>query len=526
MSGASHVRDADTWLRSFRSTTMCLYTRHLSTQTSGARCVFAQLQRPMIPSRTVFARARLLRTPHSASWQFFIIMLVCPPFFTTEVSVNPPPHTLHPPLPCLYLNQRSGRVLTHISGCITGTILSCTASRLSWPSGILACRLSALAPPPKLFRHGFTSLLSSCETLPSSGSVARGCAPEPSPHELITLVAHSRSTIRFYRGWQSIRDYVLHQLPKRHTVASFDHLKLGSAYAFKATPAQPGLDAQLAMHCACQADHTGRDPVRLGQADLLVGACGHGFGSRLHDRGEVRAVVQAVLTGLVRIEQVILNGPYAVPFIIVLWFGCIVWTAYLFRLLESTACEFEYHVDPRCEDENALIWTLGNTADYFEKKNDYWIWNSLWIMWATTSSVGYGDMTATTHLGRLVAVLNAFTGVGFMGLLTASFANSLMWTAEEVSALIVIEREKGLVASKQFATRLILRWYHKKKGIKSKFTEPRSAADRENYTRVRIQSSIALENCMSDDTRVDAIFARVKFLEEATQTMLEKMQVG
>ncbi|KAJ1487095.1 hypothetical protein T484DRAFT_1787673 [Baffinella frigidus] len=172
------------------------------------------------------------------------------------------------------------------------------------------------------------------------------------------------STIRFYRGWQSIRDYVLVKLPKRHTVAAFDHLSLGSAYAFKV----------------------------LMKGPFII---------------------------------VMMKGNYAAPFIIVLWGFSICLSSYWFRLSESTACLFKFVEDPRCEDENAKIWGLGNTAHTFEKKNssvrsseearstppapgpsvnDPWIWNAMWIMWATASSVGYGDFAPTTHAGRVIAV--------------------------------------------------------------------------------------------------------------------------
>ncbi|KAJ1487094.1 hypothetical protein T484DRAFT_1787672 [Baffinella frigidus] len=77
-------------------------------------------------------------------------------------------------------------------------------------------------------------------------------------------------------------------------------------------------------------------------------------------------------------------------------------------------------------------------------------------------------------------VVVSFVGVACIGLLTASMAHSLSWTPEEVSALMVIDREKGKtdavsalmvidrekgkIESRKYAARIILRWLQREMG--------------------------------------------------------------
>jgi hypothetical protein len=87
--------------------------------------------------------------------------------------------------------------------------------------------------------------------------------------------------------------------------------------------------------------------------------------------------------------------------------------------------------------------------------NDSYLWNSAWLAWTTTTTAGYGDITPTTHLGRLVACFIAMVGIGSTALLTAAFANVLRWTPREISAMSLLQREAAKRTVKLHAAEMI-----------------------------------------------------------------------
>jgi len=53
-------------------------------------------------------------------------------------------------------------------------------------------------------------------------------------------------------------------------------------------------------------------------------------------------------------------------------------------------------------------------------------WTGMWYAWSTMTHVGYGDVVATSFLGRVLSSLLILLGVGFFSLATASFAAVLV----------------------------------------------------------------------------------------------------
>lgn len=48
--------------------------------------------------------------------------------------------------------------------------------------------------------------------------------------------------------------------------------------------------------------------------------------------------------------------------------------------------------------------------------------DALWWSFVTTTTVGYGDISPTTSLGRIIAVVLMIVGIGFIGMLTGTIA--------------------------------------------------------------------------------------------------------
>lgn len=73
--------------------------------------------------------------------------------------------------------------------------------------------------------------------------------------------------------------------------------------------------------------------------------------------------------------------------------------------------------------------------------NDTFIQNAIWFIFVSTSTVGYGDIIAMTHAGRIVASLSMVAGIFCSALLTAALSKALELDFEELNAVNLCERE-------------------------------------------------------------------------------------
>lgn len=72
---------------------------------------------------------------------------------------------------------------------------------------------------------------------------------------------------------------------------------------------------------------------------------------------------------------------------------------------------------------------LGATAiSIVEKMN---LSDSLWWSFVTTTTVGYGDISPETSIGRIIAAILMLVGIGFIGMLTGTIATFFIKNIEE-----------------------------------------------------------------------------------------------
>lgn len=164
----------------------------------------------------------------------------------------------------------------------------------------------------------------------------------------------------------------------------------------------------------------------------------------------------------------LLNSWHAVLWLTVGWALLFAVMGYWYRAAEISACFLPYAYHPSCARDDAKVWTVDG-IEYFEKSNDFYMQNAAWVIFITSTGVGYGDTSPVTHLSRTVAAVAGFTGIIIVALLTGSLATILHFSAPEHFILRVMEREKAKIDMQVMAGNLILAWWRRrnKKHVRS-----------------------------------------------------------
>jgi len=145
-----------------------------------------------------------------------------------------------------------------------------------------------------------------------------------------------------------------------------------------------------------------------------------------------------------------LHGWNASLFLTFFWGLCIFMLAYWYRSAEITACYLKTtKMHEVCSKSRSSEWIL--YAKTFEHINQYYIWDSLWLMYITTASIGYGDTSPKTNMGRVCAGAIAVLGMLLGALLIAAIMANLEWTPHELSILRILERAKAKEQVKAYA---------------------------------------------------------------------------
>jgi hypothetical protein len=163
--------------------------------------------------------------------------------------------------------------------------------------------------------------------------------------------------------------------------------------------------------------------------------------------------------GTVFVLKKSLHGWRATLFILACWMVSLVLVSYWYRSAEFSACYLPTTKAKVCSQSEASEWRL--FQETFQHHNDPYIWDSMWLMFITTLTIGYGDISPTTHYGRVTAAFISIIGILLGSLLTAAMMTNLEWTATELQTLRILERAKARDDMRAVAIRRIKDKMHK-----------------------------------------------------------------
>ena len=212
-------------------------------------------------------------------------------------------------------------------------------------------------------------------------------------------------------------------------------------------------------------------------------------------------------------------------FLSLMWGVLLLVIAYWYRASEVTACTLTAALpDPRCDADGAKVWSLDGVST-FTKVNDLYMWNAVWAAFMTTTTVGYGDEVPSTLFSRSCASLAAITGIIIAALLTASLQKSLTWTPGELSALLVLERERSKLDLRDKAASFLQLWWRIKEGrAMSQRQRRQDARDVAMDLRVIKEKTLQeVEDLSADSLKISQIAVRCKLMEAASNSIMDRI---
>ena len=218
----------------------------------------------------------------------------------------------------------------------------------------------------------------------------------------------------------------------------------------------------------------------------------------------------------------LLNSWMSVVYIAFTWLFWICLSAYWYRTFELTACNLETTLSEICKEERALEWVIGD--DVFVPEKTIYIQNSLWLMFVTSTTVGYGDLIPVTHFGRATTCVTGLMGTMLASLLIASISNVLSWTPKEKVAIALLEREQARFDLERKAARLLLAWLvtrRDKRAGRKPSTDFFSM--RRDFYLTKARSRVLVEDCIGDSAKIESIAKRVKKCRQAITALSEAL---
>jgi hypothetical protein len=218
----------------------------------------------------------------------------------------------------------------------------------------------------------------------------------------------------------------------------------------------------------------------------------------------------------------LLNSWMSVVYIALTWLFWICLSAYWYRAFELTACNLETTLSEVCKEERAMEWIIGD--DVIIPDKTIYFQNTLWLMFVTSTTVGYGDLIPSTHFGRATACVTGLMGTMLASLLIASISNVLAWTPKEKVAIALLEREQARFDLERKAARLLLAWLRTRR---DKRAGRKSNTDffsiRRDFYLTKAHSRVLVEDCIGDSAKIESVARRVKKSRQAITALSEAL---
>lgn len=243
--------------------------------------------------------------------------------------------------------------------------------------------------------------------------------------------------------------------------------------------------------------------------------------SDISNKHNIAAALNLHLESLFVIKRIV-NSWNALLYLAFFWMLAIVAFGYVYRCTEATACAFKYTVHADCLLPNAQYWVIYGTK--FDKSNDLFVWNAMWLTFVTMTSVGYGDHIPTTHGGRLVQAAATINGIILASLITACLGNQFLFSHNEHGALMVIQREKSRIKLLRAAAQILILWWRRIKGTLSAQQKHRDKfVLRRQFLEAKMETLQEIEDLEGIGSRVKRVGDRIKAIEDTLEQMAEKI---
>lgn len=205
-----------------------------------------------------------------------------------------------------------------------------------------------------------------------------------------------------------------------------------------------------------------------------------------------------------------------------IWVATLFVLGFLYRVGEITGCMLPLEAqDERCKPEveqRSTLWSYDG-VQFYDKVNDLYLQNAMWLMFVTGTTVGYGDTFPSTTWGRIIAAFSALVGLILTSLLTASLGNSLTFTPEEHTALTLMTREKYKMMMTRVAAKLLVAWWRvrQQKGKKGRRLAKLLdlQAFRQEFRRVKQVSKADIEECAADQMKLRQMLGTLRYIQQS-----------